>query len=72
VLLQQQKQQQKQLLQQLLQQQQQHSRGPRGGGGGARGPGPARVGLLGLQCSARALFRTASFKKNDTHIASLY
>jgi hypothetical protein len=30
-------------------------------GGGARGPGPARVGLLGLQCSARALFRTASF-----------
>jgi hypothetical protein len=31
-------------------------------GGGARGPGPARVGLLGLQCSARALFRTASFK----------
>jgi hypothetical protein len=23
-------------------------------GGGARGPGPARVGLLGLQCSARA------------------
>jgi hypothetical protein len=35
----------------------------RGGGGGARGKGPARVGLLGLQCSARALFRTASFKK---------
>jgi hypothetical protein len=31
-------------------------------GGGARGPGPARVGLLGLQCSAKALFRTASFK----------
>jgi hypothetical protein len=31
-------------------------------GGGARGPGPARVGLLGLQCSARALFRAASFK----------
>jgi hypothetical protein len=28
----------------------------------ARGPGPARVGLLGLQCSVRALFRTASFK----------
>jgi hypothetical protein len=24
--------------------------------------GPARVGLLGLQCSARALFRTVSFK----------
>ena len=39
--------------------------------GGARGKGPARVGLLGLQCSARALFRTASFKKNDTRIASL-
>jgi hypothetical protein len=36
------------------------SRGPRGGG--ARGPGPARVGLLGLQCSARALFRAAPFK----------
>jgi hypothetical protein len=33
-----------------------------GGGGGARGPGPARAGLLQLQCSARALFRTASFK----------
>jgi hypothetical protein len=32
------------------------------GGGGARGPVPARVGLLGLQCSARALFRAASFK----------
>jgi hypothetical protein len=47
------------------------SRGPRGGGGGARGKGPARVGLLGLQCSARALFRTASFKKYDTRIASL-
>jgi hypothetical protein len=31
-------------------------------GGGTRGPGPARVGLLGCQCSARALFRTASFK----------
>jgi hypothetical protein len=31
-------------------------------GGGTRGPGPARVGLLGLQCSARALFRVASFK----------
>jgi hypothetical protein len=32
-------------------------------GGGAQGPGPARVvGLLGLQCSARALFRTAPFK----------
>jgi hypothetical protein len=31
-------------------------------GGGVRGPGPARVGLLGLQCSARALFRAASFK----------
>ena len=43
----------------------------RGGGGGARGKGPARVGLLGLQCSARALFRTASFKKNVTRIASL-
>ena len=43
-----------------------------GGGGGARGPGrPARAGLLRLQCSARALFRTASFKKNDTRIASL-
>jgi hypothetical protein len=39
------------------------SRGPRGGGGGgAGGKGPARVGRLGLQCSARALFRTASFK----------
>jgi hypothetical protein len=38
------------------------------GGGGARGPGHARVGLLGLQCSARALFRAAPFKiKNDTH-----
>jgi hypothetical protein len=33
-----------------------------GGGRGARGPGPARAGLLRLQCSARALFRTASFK----------
>ena len=42
-----------------------------GGGGGARGPGPARAGLLRLQCSARALFRTAPFKKNDTRIASL-
>jgi hypothetical protein len=32
-------------------------------GGGVRGPGPARVGLLGLQCSASALFRAAtSFK----------
>jgi hypothetical protein len=31
-------------------------------GGGVRGPGPARVGLLGLQCSARALPRTASFQ----------
>jgi hypothetical protein len=31
-------------------------------GGCARGPGPARVGLLGLQCSARVLFRTAWFK----------
>jgi hypothetical protein len=39
--------------------------------GGARGKGPARVGLLGLQCSARALFRTALFKKNVTRIASL-
>jgi hypothetical protein len=26
------------------------------GGGGARGPGPARAGLLRLQCRARALF----------------
>jgi hypothetical protein len=36
--------------------------GPRRGRPGSRTPGPARVGLLGLQCSARALFRTASFK----------
>jgi hypothetical protein len=41
------------------------------GRGGARGKGPARVGLLGLQCSARALFRTAPFKKNVTRIAPL-
>jgi hypothetical protein len=40
------------------------------GAPGVKG-GPARVGLLGLQCSARALFRTASFKKNVTRIASL-
>jgi hypothetical protein len=33
-----------------------------GARGGARGPGPARAGLLRLQCSARVLFRTASFK----------
>jgi hypothetical protein len=36
-----------------------------GGGGGARGPGPARAGLLRLQCSAKALFRTASFKTQN-------
>jgi hypothetical protein len=43
------------------------AKGPRGWsredlGGGARGLVPARVGLLGLQCSARVLSRTASFK----------
>jgi hypothetical protein len=36
-------------------------------GGGARDPGPARVGLLGLQCSARALFRAAPSIFFDTH-----
>jgi hypothetical protein len=48
------------------------SRGPRGEGGGARGKGPARVGLLGLQCSARALFRAASFKKKMTRASHLW
>jgi hypothetical protein len=40
--------------------------------GGARGPGPARVGLLGLQCSARARCSgQLRSQKNDTRIASL-
>jgi hypothetical protein len=38
------------------------SRGPRRGRPGGVQPGPARVGLLGLQCSARALFRAAPLK----------
>jgi hypothetical protein len=33
-----------------------------GGGGGARDPGPARVGLLGLQCSAKALFPSGQLR----------